>query len=82
MSRLGQTAYEAYANQRGWATYDGQNMPSWEDVDPGICTAWESAAMAVLDSFETVAIDPAENPGQLTLLFSPGAVDVKSPEDL
>ncbi len=48
MVDLGQIAYEAYAKSTGGKTYDGRDMPKWDDLPEAIRTAWRAAADAVL----------------------------------
>ena len=43
---LGQIAYEAYANQTGGKTFDGRDMPAWNDLNTAIQMAWRRAAEA------------------------------------
>lgn len=63
---LAQTAYEAYAAHTGGKTYDGRDMPAWDDLR-AIQHAWEAAAravrMAVPLSGESVADD--EQPARI-----------------
>lgn len=44
---LGQVAYEAYGDERGWTTVPGGPMPAWPDQDEAIQRAWQAAAEAV-----------------------------------
>ena len=47
----GQIAFEAYNKSTGGKTFDGREIPTWDEVKeskPHVCTAWEDAAMAVL----------------------------------
>jgi hypothetical protein len=43
---LGQIAYEAYANHTGNKTFDGRDMPHWNDLNTSIQMAWNKAAEA------------------------------------
>lgn len=46
----GRTGYEAYAKSTGGKTYDGRDMPTWEQVQertPHVAKAWEDAAKAI-----------------------------------
>lgn len=50
MSELGQIGYEAYAASTGGKTYDGRDMPTWEQVQertPHVAKAWSDAASAI-----------------------------------
>lgn len=40
---LGKIGYEAYAEYTGGKTYDGRDMPSWDDVG-NVQNAWAAAA--------------------------------------
>ena len=44
---LGKTGYEAYAASTGGKTFDGRDMPKWDDLPPKIQTAWMEAARAI-----------------------------------
>jgi len=44
----GQIAYLGYAEHTNNKTYDGREMPTWEDLGDNIQGAWEAAAWAVL----------------------------------
>jgi len=41
---LGEVAYRAYGDDRGWVTHGGGVMPAWEDQLPELRHAWEAAA--------------------------------------
>jgi hypothetical protein len=43
---LGRTGYEAYAAFRDGKTWDGRDMPAWEDLGE-IQSAWAMAAGAI-----------------------------------
>jgi hypothetical protein len=43
---LGQIAYEAYARQTDNKTFDGRDMPTWNDLNTAIRMAWQQAAEA------------------------------------
>lgn len=45
--RLGQVGYEAYAEKAGGKTYDGKDMPAWDDVGQEVQDRWEAAARAI-----------------------------------
>jgi hypothetical protein len=47
----GQIGYEAYAAFTGGKTFDGRDMPTWEQVKASgtkVADAWEAAARAIL----------------------------------
>lgn len=47
----GQIGYEAYAAFTGGKTFDGRDMPTWEQVQASgtkVAGAWEAAAAAIL----------------------------------
>lgn len=52
---LGQIGYEAYAQSTGGKTFDGRDMPTWQEIrdregkTPKVTKAWEAAADAILD---------------------------------
>lgn len=52
MPNLGQLAYETYAEARDWKTYNGSPMPSWEEQDEGLRSAWIQAAETVAHAAE------------------------------
>lgn len=43
----GQIAFEAYSKSMGGKTYDGKDIPHWEDISPKVQEAWGAAASAV-----------------------------------
>lgn len=47
MKTLGQIAYEAYCNERGWKSFNGDSLPQWDYVQPDLQHAWQRAAEAV-----------------------------------
>lgn len=47
MKTLGQIAFEAYGDNRGWKDYRGQPMPQWNKIREEIRYAWEVAAEEV-----------------------------------
>lgn len=59
---LGQIGYEAYAESTGGKTFDGRDMPTWQEIldrerdTPKVTKAWEAAALKIL----TEAIRQAE----------------------
>lgn len=47
----GQVGYDAYKASTGGKTYDGRDMPTWEQVQantPHVAKAWVSAALAIV----------------------------------
>ena len=53
MKSLGQIGYEAYAEHTGGKTFDGRDMPTWEQVQASgtkVAGAWEAAAKAIAES--------------------------------
>ncbi len=44
---LGKVGYEAYAKFTGGKTYDGRDMPAWDDLTDRIQGAWQAAAEAI-----------------------------------
>jgi len=47
---LGQAAYEAYADQVDWTTYDGQRIHPWDEQAEDRRAGWSAAAAAVVSS--------------------------------
>ena len=50
---LGAVAYAAYAQSTGGRTFDGRDMPTWEQIaerTPHVARAWEAAAAAVVQA--------------------------------
>lgn len=51
MKTRGQIGYEAYAAHTGGKTFDGRDMPTWEQVVASgtkVAGAWEAAAAAIV----------------------------------
>jgi hypothetical protein len=44
---LGRVAYEAYAQDCGYKSIRGDDLPVWLDQDPAIQAHWDAAAKAV-----------------------------------
>jgi hypothetical protein len=42
-----QAAYQAYADSTGGKTWDGRDMPAWDDLGERIQGAWRAAAATV-----------------------------------
>lgn len=54
---LGQLSYEAYCGQTGWkSAVSGALLPGWENVNPAIRAAWESAGRAVSEDVLNVGV--------------------------
>lgn len=49
MKTYGQVGYEAYAESTGGKTFDGRDMPKWDELPARIKTAWEYASEAILE---------------------------------
>ncbi len=45
---LGRIGYEAYGNFTGWKTYNGKDMPQWDDLTLNIMRAWQAAGEAIV----------------------------------
>ena len=62
----GRAGYLAYAESTGGKTFDGRNMPSWDDLPGRIQEAWNAAAKAiakeVFDSLKAVDSCPETQP--------------------
>lgn len=43
----GRIGYEAYAESTGGKTFDGRDMPRWDELPQRIVAAWEAAALAI-----------------------------------
>lgn len=48
----GKVGYDAYAKSTGGKTFDGRDMPKWEDLPEPIRKAWWHAAMSILEECE------------------------------
>jgi len=44
----GRAGYDGYARSTGRKTFDGRDMPAWEDLPARIQIAWTDAAIAIL----------------------------------
>lgn len=44
----GEVGYKAYALSTGGKTFDGRDMPAWEELPERIRGAWEAAASAIV----------------------------------
>ena len=47
---LGEVAYNAYCESRGWKSVRGEPLPHWKQQDEALRVAWAKAARAVADS--------------------------------
>lgn len=45
---LHQIAYEAYAEDADWQTFDGRPMPEWGDLTDAVREHWDAAVSAVI----------------------------------
>lgn len=48
MPTLGETAYNAYCQERNWKSFNNDLLPKFKDQSPGLQYAWESAAREVI----------------------------------
>jgi hypothetical protein len=46
VSGIGRAAYEAYADQRGWVTFDNKAMLKWAELGDAIQAGWDAAGRA------------------------------------
>lgn len=51
MTSFGQIAFEAYSQSTGGKTYDGRDIPTWDELTERIQQAWEAAAQAIIAQF-------------------------------
>jgi hypothetical protein len=47
---LAQVAYEAYARSTGGKTFDGREMPQFDDLGDAIQAAWQAAAQNIVNT--------------------------------
>lgn len=59
-AELGRIAYEAYAANRMWKTWDDRPIPTWAEVGEGVQGGWVAAAQAVQDKISSVPLDERE----------------------
>ena len=45
--QLGEIAYNAYCESRGWKSVRGEMLPHWQQQDEALRAAWSKAAEAV-----------------------------------
>ena len=45
---IGRIGFEAYSVSVGGKTYDGKDIPKWEDVGQRVQDAWRAAGIAIL----------------------------------
>lgn len=50
---LARTGYEAYADYTEGKTFDGRDMPAWDDLGDPIQNAWAMAAGAIYHAILT-----------------------------
>jgi hypothetical protein len=67
----GQVAYEAYAASTGGKTFDGREMPTWDELPVRIQVAWGAAAKAVAKQVYA-AVQAAEDECPATQPAPPG----------
>ncbi|HEU4408344.1 MAG TPA: hypothetical protein VFS43_23980 [Polyangiaceae bacterium] len=44
---LAKIGYEAYGRHVGWKTFDGRDMPRWDELPDPTRDAWKAAAEAI-----------------------------------
>ncbi len=59
-AELGRIAYEAYAANRMWKTWDDRPIPTWAEVGEGVQGGWIAAAMAVQGKIGYAPLDERE----------------------
>ncbi len=47
---LRRIGYEAYAKQTGGKTFDGREMPAYDDLPKNVLAAWSASADAIRDA--------------------------------
>lgn len=47
----GEVSYNSYARITGGKTFDGRDMPTWDDLGDRIQIAWEAAAKAAVHNW-------------------------------
>lgn len=47
----GEVSYLSYARVTGGKTFDGRDMPMWQDLSEATRTAWEAAAKAAVHNW-------------------------------
>jgi hypothetical protein len=62
---LGQIGYEAYAVSTGGKTFDGRDMPKWDELPSRVQVAWFCAASAIRDEF-VQATSPLAGEGEVS----------------
>lgn len=50
LNELARIGYEAYAAHQGWTAYNGTTIPAWDGVREDIKSAWEEAALAIMEA--------------------------------
>lgn len=58
-NELARAAYEMYAEVTGGKTFDGRDMPAWDDLGERIQGAWRAAA----DKVVSMRVDYGPSPG-------------------
>ena len=68
-AELGRYAYERYAANRHWKTWDDKPMPTWAEVGEGVQNGWIAAAVAVQEKIANVPLDERDR-AQITHALS------------
>lgn len=68
MESLARVAYEAYAEKTGGKTWDGREMPAWDDLPQQTRDAWDAATQAAVKALKS----KAEAAPPVTVHFSGG----------
>lgn len=55
---LGEIAYNAYCEARGWKSVRGEPLPHWAQQDPDLRVAWSKAADAVAAAIHGMTSGP------------------------
>jgi hypothetical protein len=45
---LGEVGYAAYGEAADWKTFDGRDMPAWDDLGERVQGLWNTAAYAII----------------------------------
>jgi hypothetical protein len=55
VTAFGRVGYEAYAKHTGGKTYDGRDMPKWQELPGNIRDAWNEAGFAYMTALADAA---------------------------
>lgn len=55
-----QTAFEAYVEAVGGKTYDGKDIPKWNDLTDSVRDAWAKASGAVIEAYDPEGLVASE----------------------